>query len=119
MLLFGLNPRPMAGDESTLAAYVTQSQWPQRPRASRLPNPITRGQTALSARLFPPQLATRLLPELRRGATFVFGEEAEETGRVGKTGRQRDFPYTDEAVDGIAFGLEPEPGVDRAWRRPA
>src|SRR5450759_488560 len=87
--------------------------------SSHSSNPITRGQSALSARLFPPQLAARLLPELGRGATIVFGEEAGETGRVGKTERQRDFPYADEAVDGIACGLEPEPCVDRASRRPA
>jgi len=109
----------MAGDGPTPAACVTQRQGPQWPRNSRSPNPITRGQSSFSARLFPPQPAARLLPELRRGATFVFGEEAGETGRVGKTGRQRDFPYADEAVDGVACGLEPEPGVNRAWRRPA
>ena len=104
----------MAGQELTpdlSALWIQRQRWP---RTSRLPNPIPRGQTALSARLFPPQLAARLLPELGRGATFVFGEEAGETGRVGKTDRQRDFLYADEAVDGIAFGLEPEPGVDRA-----
>ena len=60
-----------------------------------------------------------MLPELGRGATFVFEEEAGETGRVGKTERRRDFPYADEAVNGIASGPERGPGVDRVWRRSA
>ena len=77
----------------------------------------TASQNRLSARLFPPQLPVRLLPELGRGATLVFGEEAGETIRVGKAERQRIFLDADEGVDEIAFGFEQEPGVDRAERR--